>query len=574
MTADQINALARLDPEVWWTLYGAIKLKEGGKPKIGGLRPNIVQKKMFAAYREDIGSGRPCRMLVLKPRKTGASTGAQGIAYHHLMSHPELNGAIMGDIAGTSGTMFDIFRAYVENDRFQWGYGPADLKKLLADTMTLPSGSCYWRETAGSSNAGRSGTVQVANATEVAHFPRSETKDPALGFLNSWADATEASLGILDTTPNGPQGLFFDLWSAKGNGWRKIFAAWFEFAEHFREFGSADERSEFGAGLNEDEKEEMMRYGVTLEQLLWRRDTISNKCQGDDDKFRQEYPSNDVECFLRSSRLRFKPVQVAAMVAAAGRGAVTEKGEVVMGNDQAVSFVTGEDGTVEVWERPRVGCRYLVSMDTCTGEDQQQGGPRADPDYHSIGVWRAGYVEEGTGTVFAPRQAAHHWSRLDVDLAALVAAGLSIMYGRCEVVPEVNNCGLVVVKRLEEWGIPVFYRQHTNRTAGTVDRFAGWKTDAVTRKTILDNLAAAVREWKPEKPTFELGDGWILEQMGKFVVNKDGRSEAMPGAHDDGVMQVAIGLANLSRATLMREVKRKKVNLEKLMRQQGWRRTV
>lgn len=565
-----INTLVRLDVEVWFALFGRIKTKEG--KLVTAPTPNVIQRRLFAAYRRSRAARRPFKALGLKPRQVGLSTGTQAVTYHHNRSFENLNGALMADKSGTSDKVFEIYRTFAEGDTFDWGTGPLPkfgLPGNLTDAIILPNGSRYGKETAGSARAGAGGTIQVADGTEVAHFPKVENRDPALGFLNAFYDEGEMSLGLLDSTPNGPTGLFYDLWVDKNNGWEKLFAAWFEFPEHAQAFEHEDERRAFEETLDEDEREERLRYGVTLEQLKWRRKTIKDKCQGDPDKFRQEYPSNDIECFLRSSRLRFRAIVVDAMM----KQAVSVKprpGELAMQDNQRVSFRPDDMGTVELWEEPKIGCKYLVAADTCTGEDQQEGGPKADPDYHSIGVLRAGYHDVATQRWFPPRIVAHHWSRLESDLAALVAASMSIWYGRCIVIPEVNNCGLVMVKKLEEWGIPIYERHTLNRTAGTRDKFLGWKTDVITRKTIIDSLAIKIRDWKASEPTFELHCGWILEQYGKFVINKDGKAEAMTGAKDDGVLMSAIALHNESLATEYKLPKKKPIDLKKLNARQGW----
>lgn len=560
--------LYRLDAELWFRRYGTLKDKTG--KLIRRPKPTPPQQKMFDAYRRCQAEGRPCLMLVLKPRKDGASTGAQAISYHHLRNYSGRVGGQMGDQSGTSANLFEMFRTFYENDQFDWGHGPRNPALSQTEELVMPNGSSYGQFTAGSTNAGRSGTLQVANATEVAFFPKNPERDPALGYLNSAYLEGPESLAIWDTTPNGPRGVFYNLWKDKSNNWIKIFTAWFENPEHAREFASAEERQAFVDTIDDDEREEMTRYALRLEQLHWRRGIIRDKCEGSSAKFRQEYPSNDVECWLGSARLKFKATVLDEMmkVAALVKG---RRGEVMIQANGMVTFQPDDQGAVEIWEEPRVGCRYLGVADTCTGEDQQIGGAQSDPDYHSLGILRAAYTD-ASGVYHPPRLVAHHWSRIDADLAAQQMAALSIYYGRCMTVVEVNACGLLMVKELERMEIPLFRRKRMDRVNNVVQSAAGWKTDEGTRRTLVDILTKHFRDWTREEPTIEVHSLWILDQAAHFVVNEKGRAEAMEGHHDDGVMMLGIGAACLELATEFAPPRRRGPSVDEINRREGWRR--
>lgn len=579
LTDEQIELAVRLDAEVWFILHGVLKDKEG--KVLNKRRPNMLQKRMFAGYRQALKEGKPFRCLGLKPRQVGLSTIIAAITYHHMRNHPNLSGALMADKIGTADMVFEIYRTFAENDSFKWGPGNGRLAPFgqpgnLANEIILPNGSAYRKETAGSARAGAGGTIQVANATEVAHFPVIQGKDPALGFLNSWYDQGPMSLGMFDTTPNGPKGLFYELWTNKSNGYCRIFAAWFEFPEHSLPFKSPAEREAFAATLDDadhkdlEEKQEMALWGVSLEQLQWRRHTIATKCEGDVNRFRQEYPSDEISAFLLNSRLRFRPMKVKAIHEHA-KNAKPVKGELTLHDDRLVTWRQDEEGTIEMLEAPRVGCRYAVIMDTCTGRDQQSTSQKADPDYHSIGVLRDGYTDFNTGETYPPRIVMHHWSRLESDIAVNIAAAMALFYGDCMVIPEVNNCGLYHVKKLEEMEISVFSRVKRNKTAGTEDHFLGWQTDAKTKRDITTNLAVLIKDWTPQKPTFLCEFPWVTEQLGTFIRDKSGAVGAMPSKHDDGVMMLAIALWNRSACSPMKEPKVKRISIDKINKRDGWR---
>ncbi len=564
--------LIRLDAGVWFATYGTIKDKRGKVVKAP--KPNILQQRMFKYYRECQAKGEPCKMVVLKPRQKGASTCSQALAYHHFMKYSSLNGSLMGDIAGTSDKVFEIFRRFAESDQFPWtSSGNIAKGGSKADNIELVSKSVYGKETAGSKNAGRSGTIQVGNMTEVAFWATSGTTDPALAYLQSLYDEGEVSLCIADSTPNGPSGWFYDTCTAsmkEKNDWKFIFAAWFEFDDSVIPFKTKEDEEEFKKSLDEDEQREMDKFGCGLEQMQWRRRTIMDKCGGDVDKFRQEYPSDPVECFLLSSRPKFNSECINRLERATRPHLA--KGLVVAQEDDKVTFLPDPRGTVEIWEHPKDGCEYMVSIDTCTGEDQQVTGITADPDYHSAQVWRPAY-RDPMGVWHDTALVALHHSRLDIVYLAEEVANLSKLYGKCIAIPEVNNSGLALVKYLLEFNIPVWQRKRMSQVTKMMEKSYGWNTDRATRKTILDHFATLVLEEKLDIPSAK-----VVEEMKTFVTNASGKPEAAPGHHDDHVLAAAIALYNLDSATRKKE-RIRKINRRKLAKDptylcpDGWSRT-
>ena len=555
--------LIRLDAEVWFSTYGTIKDKRG--KTIKAPKPNILQKRMFAHYRDCQAQSAPCKMVVLKPRQKGASTCSQALAYHHYMKYPDLNGSLMGDIAGTSDKVFEIFRRFAESDKFPWIPGVTTLAGggSKADTIELRNGSIFGKETAGSKNAGRSGTIQVGNMTECAFLVNSGHTDPVLAYLQSLYDESEVSLCVADSTPNGPSGWFYDTCTAsmaEENDWKFIFAAWFEFEDSAIPFKSKMEREVFKESLDEDEENEREKYKCTLEQMQWRRRTVMDKCGGDVDKFRQEYPSDAVECFLLSSRPKFNSTRLAKLEEMTCKPVA--RGVPTIQDAKLRTAVLNPDprGSLRVWELPKKGCAYLVSVDTCTGEDQQITGMTADPDFHSAQVWRQAYRDH-LGMWHRAALVALHHSRIDITYLAEEVANMGMMYGNCLIVPEVNNCGLALVKYLlDEFQVPVYRRKRMSKVTKMYEQAYGWNTDRATRKTVIDNLATALLE-----DEIEIYSEDVVKELKTFVVNASGKPEAAPGHHDDHVLAAAIALYNLDAAVSYRE-KRRKVSQKRLLK--------
>ena len=55
-------------------------------------------------------------------------------------------------------------------------------------------------------------------------------------------------------------------------------------------------------------KEIMEEHDLTIYQMNWRRHTLMNKCGGDEDKFKQEYPLTPDEAFITSGKRVFKEI--------------------------------------------------------------------------------------------------------------------------------------------------------------------------------------------------------------------------------------------------------------------------
>ena len=543
--------LVRMDPEVWFGTFAVIKDKRGKtiKPK-----PNILQRRMFEHYRNCQIEQLPCKMIILKPRQKGASTCAQALTYHHMRKHAGLAGSLMGDIAGTSDKVFEIYRRYVDNDIFPWDAsgGNTTPNGNLADMITLSSGSTYGKETAGSKNAGRSGTIQVGNMTETAFWTTTGRGDPSLAYLQSLYDGDNISLVVADSTPNGPQGWFYRTWT-QDNEWAKIFAAWFEFEDSRIPFKSPFELERFKETMTEDEKSEMERFDVDYEQLQWRRRTLQDKCNGDIAKFRQEYPSDPEECFLMSSRPRFQ-MDVLMEMRKAATNLPCQIGVLSMQDrDRSAGFTPDHGGNWRIYEEPEHDSKYLMSADTCTGEDQQDQGLAADPDFHSIQVWKAPY-EDWHGDWHVPRLVAVHHSRLDIGILAEEVEAAAKWYGGAFVIPEVNNSGLALVKYLLDMGVSVYQRRKVNDSTGMVEKAFGWSTDKITRKTVIDHMAAELIE-----RNFDIPDKVVLDEMKVFVINDRGKPEAAPGHHDDHVLAAAIALYNMNMASKFRHPRKKKI---------------
>ena len=290
---------------------------------------------------------------------------------------------------------------------------------------------------------------------------------------------------ILESTPQGVGGCFHEEWQkADETGMVRHFFPWWMERRYRAEAVDA-------ASLTEEERGLMARYGLTLEQIGYRR-RIRADFRG---LARQEYAEDEESCFLASGESVFELAAVEARLQTAPEPVERRK-----------------NGELEIWLPPVKGKEYLVAVDPAGGG--------SEGDYSAAQV-----LEMETGLQCA--EFAGHVGGL--ELARLVTE-LATEYNGAWLVVERNNHGSGVLALAEtacKYGR--IYRQGGQ---------AGWLTTSVSRPAMLGRLDAALVE-EPER----FQSRRLLGECRSFVRLANGSTGARAGTHDDRVMAMAIGLA-------------------------------
>lgn len=252
-------------------------------------------------------------------------------------------------------------------------------------------------------------------------------------------------------------------------------------------------------------------------------------------------------CFLSSGRQVFDDdalTHIQLMTRATPEyGDVNDSGEV------AIWSPTGADGaSILRWEAPRLGCRYIQSVDLAEGEDQTKGD---DPDAHSALLWRDEYLDDRgmlcpiklVARVRAP-------NRMPMIPFARLSRALSRYYGNCCIIPEMNNSGMsfiTALKMLEGGCPPIWQRKERDPHSGTERSWDGWRTTdraeyGGVRSTIIWHFHELIRNKR-----VEICCPHYHSELVAFV-DKRGRMEAGSG-HDDDVISGCIGIYNIGSGT-------------------------
>lgn len=562
----QIEVETRLSTSLWFELHGAIKPKVGPLIKHPDLTANYLQKQENDVVRYCLVNNLPCRIIKLKPRQKGSSTFSVANGYRYL-SNMRATGCIIGGAHAQSSNLFRMLKTYADNDTFD----RANPCRVLDREARWSNGSIMEQLTAANPEAGRSGTYQVVIATEVARWAEegvSNATDLLVGLLKCVANEPLTMIEI-ESTANGASGDYFERWQGgitfeelkQGkDGYVKIFAAWFQFPDSVR--NPVLELGKEQCIPPDVAAEQQAKFNLTNEQVAWMQWACREECGKDWDKFCEDYPFDPETAFRKSGRHRFNTGSLERMKKRAEM-ATPDFGNLQMEKERAMWVpCSGDECRVVRWDIPRVGCRYLLSVDTMTGETQTGS---LDPDNHAAGVMRAGYFDRD-GRWQAPKLVArlvHDWGmwerqkkyelRWDIDVLEEQCWRLAQYYGNCMIAVEINmDRGMIELLKLRA-GANIYVRKLFNRREQKEDLVYGWKTDPKTREALVENLARAIRNHGDPAEGVEVLCPITVKELMSFVVKMNGRSEAMTGSKDDCVLQLGIGLICIEAATAFAE---------------------
>lgn len=300
LSAEQIHSEeARLMGENPFNLvrYGflTIKTKSKGMQK---LYPNTVQAKFIDTIEKLFFSGKPVRILVLKARQMGISTIIEAMIYAFTSRMKGINSFVIADDLEGANYIFEMQKMYQEylDKHLKPRIKHSNEKKLAFSGLQ----SQILIDTADNKNIGRKFTIQFSHLSECSRYTR-----PLPEILSGLGHAVPNSAGtmvFLETTANGYEE-FYDLWISALNGksdWIPLFYAWHEFPEYQLPLEGGKlypiDNVRFATPLEKenflmDEQVITKRYGLTQEQLNWRRWDLVNNCSGDINKFNEDNPS-------------------------------------------------------------------------------------------------------------------------------------------------------------------------------------------------------------------------------------------------------------------------------------------
>ena len=271
------------------------------KSKIVPLKFNEPQLKYYNIIKSLKEQGKPVRIIILKARQLGFSTATEGIFFKETVTKSNINTAIVAHKEDSTRNLFNMSKLMYDQlpDAIKPSKKASNAQELVFDnengTGLKSKIKCF---TAGGNGIGRSDTLNNLHLSELA-FWTGDKKETLTGLLQAIPNDPDTMV-VIESTANGFE-YFKELWDdsvAGKNDFVPVFIGWNELIDYQMPYT--------GFELTKEEKELQKTFGLTLEQLTWRRWCIANNCGNDIQQFKQEYPITPEEAFISTGKCYFE----------------------------------------------------------------------------------------------------------------------------------------------------------------------------------------------------------------------------------------------------------------------------
>lgn len=520
-----------------------ITTSTGNDAKLGDVL-SWPQADLIRRVEEDIAAGRPSRYIILKARQIGISTIVEGLQFALALSKPRFRGLVVAQDNDNAAHLLSMTHYYY--DSF-WGKAAYPTKYAARYQMAwLHINSHIKIATAKNTSKGRGSTLQFLHASEVAFWDKGE--ELMTGLAQSVHPMPQTFI-FLESTANGVGGFFYNTWqeACSSDSFSQYTPLFYPYWAHptykAENIGLAHMCDGEFTPMDEEERT-LIRFlsqprtvvGVDYpamsmdeikSRLIWRRYTLTNRCQGDLNKLHQEYPATPEEAFISTGTNVFD-LEALKRVYQPING---HRGRLIDEPNGKVRFIRDNTGPLEIYEYPspdRNFTHYLIGGD---GKKAVQSVSGAPGDYACAQVldrksWK---------------QVARWRGRLDQNAFGEEMIRLGRFYHMATLAPETGMGGPGVAAHIVARGYPmdrIYQHRSSNRLPGQMDNQWGWITNARTKFEAIGNLQAALHDG-----TITIHDAITYEEMKNYVVigsgfgNADGKEN-----HDDTVMALAIAL--------------------------------
>lgn len=533
--------------------------------KLEPLIHNIAQIKVHNAMQLQRKYGYPVMLLIYKARQEGISTYIEACIFEMCNRNENWHACLVSvdnDSTAKVFRMCDTYQAELPKD-IRRATVRASAKEIRYDAPHRSSILC---QTAGKQILGRGGTSKGVHATEVTFWAHAERQ--VGGLLQEVPDEPD-TMTVMETTANGTGNYFSkEYWAAvkrmrnyctvdsDGNkkydetvlrGYLPIFLSWQDFPDY---------RVQLPKGHKEvpgmtPEMQEYLDEGLAMnppvvldnEQIYFALLKVQNKCGGDYDIFKQEYPRTARESERATGRMVFKPMDIDRMERFVKPAAETSVFYLPNLNDKYKVKRRQVNRVIDcwsIWKLPESDHSYCLFGDVAEGVLSDKTDKKSKAD-RSV----AGILDRNTFEVVAV-----YYGRPDtIEYADQMLHGAKL-YNLAWATPEMNSIGQSVLDTFKRDEYPYIYQRehHADQDIEEDSLMLGWRTTVKTRKPMIADLVTVVKD--AELIVYDIR---VLDEMRMFIENASGKPEAGTGEHDDCVIMLG-GLVQLHQRCPMNDV--------------------
>lgn len=492
--------------------------KDLGVRRLGEVM-NYAQIEVVLEVERQLAAGRPCRIIILKARQIGISTIIEAIVFILAMFVNNLKCMIIAHELDASEHLLSMTTNYWNSFKFRDLYTPRNESQKRLGWKETNSGIRI--TTAKNVSTGRSQTIHVLHASEVAFWPEPDT---LMTGLRQAIPNTGTSIIFLESTANGLGDYFAETWDeavAGENEYTALFFPWYKHPEYCASASNLDPAAYPPPSDPEmlAEERNLKAMGIGEDRLVWRRWAIKNLCENSVDKFHQEYPATPEEAFLASGVNVF-PITSLREIYQPLPG---KKGRLTKEGNGRIRFQPDIHGPLKIFKYPSDDIDYGIYMLGGDPTRTTKGDPACVQvlnrrTWEQVAIWRG---------------------KIDPSTFATVLADIGVYYNNSMICPEISGPGYATIGALLQMDYPYIWKgQWADKAPGKVADNYGWDTTQKRKQWAIGNLLKATLD-----RDIVIHDAETFNEMKNYVTLSGG--EYGPNSndgHDDTVMALAIAL--------------------------------
>lgn len=466
---------------------------------------NETQIRIIQAIFEQEDAGKPVRILELKGRQQGSSTGISGYCFLRAIVRARTRALVITEEkGGSAGNVFSMYEIMQEHFPLELPMVQSRRGAVMHFGESLQSIIKVEGEKSITSL-----TLQLVHLSEAAFF---SDLNGTMNMLYQTVPELPGTAIFLETTANLAGDAFHREWTRAKEGrsdFMALFIPWFAHSEYRL---PVEDPLEFENSLGSAEDD---TYGdevtllenhseLTPEHLAWRRNAIRNKCGGNILEFHRQYPSDDEEAFVATGRTFIDMGAIQwyrknFVKEPKHRGFLED-------TPSGPKFVEDVRGVLLVWEPPEPYAEYII------GSDQAEG---LDTGAHNCAI-----VASRLPFAQVARLRGYDGRRLGINEFAEQLWLLGLWYTEAWINPENNKDGGTVVSKLTS---EYHYRRLVSEATllGRPSPRFGWTNTQRSRRRGL-SLIEGLFQYRE----YVIPDALVLDECATLV-SKDSRIEAM-----------------------------------------------